>query len=391
MAFVALANFSRIPSPELLQALFTRVGELLPLLQPQQVANILWSLANLGISPPAPVMRALEDRAAATMHDFLPQNVVNTLWAIAVLAEDPATPLNNLMNTLWAIAVLAEDPATPWNNLLLKELAERTRTTMSVRLLSQKRAKPAPLDVMNYTQCAKPAPLDMMHYTQLHQFFLSLSLDRAPDARLPHERRVFLSLSLDRAPDARLPHEMVALRQTLGLACRDAFASISSAPSRLQEDVADTLRAMGLAVREEARDPLSVCEEARDTLSGYSIDILLPAPAPEALGDTDRPSAPGVAIEVDGPVHFLSDSRALKGRTLIKRRHLLALGYSLVAVPYWEWPASGTSGAEAAAEAVQDVEVEHVEVREEAMHAAAVGGEGGGKAAIAVEGGLGGK
>ena len=46
-----------------------------------------------------------------------------------------------------------------------------------------------------------------------------------------------------------------------------------------------------------------------------------------------------VAVEVDGPSHFLSGHRVhlATGATLLKHRQLRALGWHLVVVPNWEW------------------------------------------------------
>ena len=44
-----------------------------------------------------------------------------------------------------------------------------------------------------------------------------------------------------------------------------------------------------------------------------------------------------LAVEADGPHHFLGGSRAPNGATLLKRRQLRAFGWRLLSVPYWEW------------------------------------------------------
>ena len=47
----------------------------------------------------------------------------------------------------------------------------------------------------------------------------------------------------------------------------------------------------------------------------------------------------GRVVEVDGPNHFVQGPRQHlpSGATLLKRRQLEALGYSVVSVPFWEW------------------------------------------------------
>ena len=44
-------------------------------------------------------------------------------------------------------------------------------------------------------------------------------------------------------------------------------------------------------------------------------------------------------MEVDGPAHFLGDGRTPSGSTLLKRKQLWHLGYTVVPVPFWEWKA----------------------------------------------------
>ena len=68
-------------------------------------------------------------------------------------------------------------------------------------------------------------------------------------------------------------------------------------------------------------------EEEHITAEGHSLDY--------ALVDQR------IAIEVDGPSHFVAHGagagRSELGKTVLKRRLLGALGWRLVAVPFFEW------------------------------------------------------
>ena len=44
-----------------------------------------------------------------------------------------------------------------------------------------------------------------------------------------------------------------------------------------------------------------------------------------------------IAVEVDGPSHFLGRSQQPNGATLLKRRQLRHFEWRLVSVPYWAW------------------------------------------------------
>ena len=110
--------------------------------------------------------------------------------------------------------------------------------------------------------------------------------------------------ALSRLPDA------------LRARCQDAFASQESQPSLLQSRVVATLRAMEINVSEEVR-----------TQQGYSLDAVV-----EFRGGK-------VAVEVDGPTHFVGLSRAPTGSTILKHRQLRSAGWQLAVIPYWEWNA----------------------------------------------------
>ena len=104
-----------------------------------------------------------------------------------------------------------------------------------------------------------------------------------------------------------------ALRES----CLASFSASLKAPSRFQNEIADTLRKLIPSVLEEF-----VTDE------GYSIDLIV-----------DWKDV-RVALECDGPSHFLKGDLGrfqATGATLLKHRQLRALGWRLVSVPYWEW------------------------------------------------------
>ena len=106
------------------------------------------------------------------------------------------------------------------------------------------------------------------------------------------------------------------LPESLRQACLDAFVEGDGRPSQLQSDVAQEIRSRDAHVEEEYR-----CKA-----SGYSIDALV------TLNDDSQ-----IAVEVDGPSHFLKRSKQPTGATLLKHRQLRYFGWRLESVPYWEW------------------------------------------------------
>ena len=115
-----------------------------------------------------------------------------------------------------------------------------------------------------------------------------------------------------------------ALRSKFGSKGRDLLAQSSVAKmSRLQADVASCVRRLGLEYE----------EEAIDGESGYSIDILV-----SHCGEHGDVGVGKIALEVDGPSHYLLPGRrTANGNTVLKRRVLSMLGYKSVSVPFWDW------------------------------------------------------
>ena len=106
------------------------------------------------------------------------------------------------------------------------------------------------------------------------------------------------------------------LHESLRQACRNACFEEDGQPSRTQSEVVREIRSRGFDVDEEQR-----CQ-----ISGYSLDALV------VLNDGER-----IAVEVDGPSHFIGRSHTPTGATQLKHRQLRHFGWRLESVPYWEW------------------------------------------------------
>eukprot|EP00802_Teleaulax_amphioxeia_P016477 Tamp_16597.p1 GENE.Tamp_16597~~Tamp_16597.p1 ORF type:complete len:359 (+),score=84.46 Tamp_16597:27-1079(+) len=276
----------REPGKELVKALEERAEELAGSFQAQNMSNTLWAYATMGRVPGAGLLRRLEERAEAVMETFNPQNVANSLWAASVFA------------------------------MLAPEESLRLMLLVVDRLVS----------------LSKTSRFSEMHLSQIHQFFLTCSMEE--------------KLRVEPLKDKlRVVEEKVrAEAQDLKELSQSAFVKGNTNISVSQRQVSETLCRMGLLVTDEFR-----CRT-----SGYSIDMLVredivathgnkgAGAATMDLNAAEQRSSTGKtwAVEFDGAMHFFAD-RSPNGGTLLKRRHLELLGYTVVSVPYWEWYALG--------------------------------------------------
>jgi hypothetical protein len=238
------------------------------------------------------MMGQLERRAEAMSGEFNSQDVANTLWAFATMGTKPGERMMGLLerrveviagefkpqgiaNTLWAIGFFCIH-----FNLTLPVCCSLFFSLPSMQFHDQK--------------CL----------CQLHQFFISCDMIEGLHADL--------SVSVQ------------ALKEKIGPSCEAAFIGVPVHPSASQQQVSDTLRDMGLSVQDEFRCPKS----------GYSIDMRVHDMCVNEKSRTG--AAAGWAVEFDGPSHFLT-CRLPIGGTLMKRRHLELLGYTVVNLPFWEW------------------------------------------------------
>jgi hypothetical protein len=242
-------------------------------------------------------MGMLELRAVEIAGMFNSQNVANTLWSFATMGWKPGERVMGILegrveemagtfksqgvaNTLWSTCFLCiHSPA------VLGRIAHALASRMAVLSSSGQFAQ-------------------VVGLCQLHQFFLSCSLEEGLGADVAGR--------------------MLGVKDALGPACQAAFAAAPSNPSASQQQVSTTLRSMELCVEDEFH-----CPE-----SGYSIDMMVQDMRAGGSSTSGGGAGSRWAVEFDGPSHFLA-CRAPTGATLIKRRHLVLLGYTLVSIPFW--------------------------------------------------------
>ena len=364
----ALATMGEKADPGLLEAMQGRATATAGQLVPQDIANVLWAVATMGEQADRGMMEAMQMRAIATTGEFKPQNVGNVLWALATMgakavrgmleamqrrATATAAVFNpqDLSNVLWALATMA----VPVHRVLLEAMQRRgvataaefkaqhlsnvfwalatTGETADRELLEamQRRAMALAGELRAQHCCSMLWALALMGEVgngfahALIDLLATRVLIECPDSfnHWNHAQlhQFLLTCELDMDSGASFSSSVARVKQELGKVCFQAFTQQGATDSWLQRDVAAELKQAGPEVEME--------EEYRDAKSGYSIDVLVRRRSPSGIHET--------AVEVDGPSHFLKDGRRPDGSTLLKRKQLGQLGYTVVSVPFWEW------------------------------------------------------
>ena len=285
----------------------------------QDLSNTAWALATAGREAPELFDAISAEAARQGMNGFNEQNLSNTLWSFATAGhEAPALfeaisteavrrGMNgfneqNLSNTVWAFATAGyEAPAL--FEAIAAEAVRRGLIGFNEQILCTMAWAFAVLDIR-----AADALFSTSFFTtrcaHLETSFALTDLIQLHQWSLWREER-----------GALWPGLPTSLRH----ACLEAFVAEEGKPSRLQSDVVREIRSRGFNVEEEHR-----CK-----VSGYSIDALVNLKGGEQI-----------AVEVDGPTHFLGNSQQPTGATLLKHRQLRYFGWRLESVPYWEWDRS---------------------------------------------------
>ena len=323
------------PALAALEAAVVRVG---PDMDPQAAGNIWWAFATLGREPGAEARVALEAAAVRVSPDMVPQAAANTAWSFAALGLMPGAearaalevavvrvgPIMNpqeVANTAWSFATLGLMPGVEARAVLEVAVArtspsmkpqEVANTLWSVLALAATRDLPLPACYPSVWRAA--SRLDVGSFKDVH-------LQMLFHAHLMHKELVGGDVRDEVTFPPWIMHE-----------AREAWMR------RLRDDV--TVSNSHKAVASIIGELDIRCEVEYLSDCGYfSLDVVLP--------DDD------LAIEFDGPTHFINTSDGGKGgapgdasRTLMKtpktelRDKFLRRRYRTVLyVPFFEWDA----------------------------------------------------
>jgi len=274
------------PAPEFFLAVSNLSLSKLNMFNPQELANALWSFATL--RHPAPeFFDAVSNLTISNLHAFNSQELTKIIWAYATVHHYYVNPhFTNGM--LWKAIQKVESLESEqivnilWSVAVLNSIDAQSVMPMFSEI--SKRYHSSLSSENNHFQLSSKA------LSQLHQASLWYS----------DEHNYMESL---------LPSK---LREE----CYTDFISENTTISEFQREVVKSLKSLpGITIIEE---------ESRCERTGYSIDVLI------------KVHEQVVAVEVDGPYHFVGYSP--NGATMLKQRQFFALGNTpLLSIPYWEW------------------------------------------------------
>lgn len=310
-------------APQLLDAVASVAIERIDEFEAQGLSNTSWAFATAGHDAPA-LFDVIARTVPKKLADFIPQHYSSLVWSyasagheapelfeiIADSAAQRATDFNtqSLANISWAYATVGHSAPT-----LFEAIATESAGKVS-EMKAQELANIAWAFAVN--DHLAPALFG-------DGVFVQRCMQRA--ARLPKRLQMEVLFQLFQWQLWHREHGLPEpLPEELAQRAHNAFAARPTEPSHFQRQVCDVVKE--LLAAESA--PASVREEVV-TAEGYSLDLVV---------DWPPGSGRSVAIEVDGPSHFLTNSLSPTGSTQLKRRQLQRLGgWQIVSVPHFIW------------------------------------------------------
>jgi len=366
----ACGELGIVPRADWLQRYWDASALKLGLFKPQELSNALYACSQLGVRPPADWLQRYWDASALKLGEFKPQELSNTLYASSQLGVTPpadwllrfwhASALRfaafnpqELSNTLYGCSQLGITPPADWllrfwhaSALKLPDFKPQALSN-TLYACSQLGITPPAYWLATFSREYKRSLPDMNQQDLANTSFAlaTLALWELPLWPGLWERLCcFLSRDIagwsagDRLQAMQLyqaytaaaverPGVLPAPSLELLAAAHKSWIDrvrygIHNETSKLHGDVSACLTKMGIAHVNERW-----CERTE-----RGIDI--------AIEGVTR-----VAVEVDGPTHFLQDGRR-DGSTLLRNRMLAAHGWRVVVVDYRVWQHQLTTEAQ---------------------------------------------
>ncbi|XRB23534.1 RAP domain-containing protein [Pseudoscourfieldia marina] len=284
------ATMGHQPSARALAALESRMLVCVDDFIPQHLANIVWSWATMRHQPSARALAALENHMLACVDDFIPQDVANTVWSWATMRHQPSARALAAFERRMLACVDDFDPQalanTVWAVAMLMNNIEGDKITIDQDVLDQ---------LLHQLEATEFSTLDVKDYRQIFQAH-HLLIDRfKPSMALLDQAREAWAKSLNS----------------------------SSPQSSLEKEVAACLDRLGIVYDAEV-----LTEDGM-----HCIDMLV-------RGRTDDGDKKLLAIECDGPTHFLRASDGtyrIDGSTYARNCDLRNLGLDVLCIAVHDW------------------------------------------------------
>ncbi|KAI8475369.1 MAG: hypothetical protein J3K34DRAFT_404699 [Monoraphidium minutum] len=352
---------------------------------PQHISNTLWAAATMGLPLPEQSWERLLAALAAKARQAAPQNVSNALWAAAKRKAEPAAAAahkssvtaveaallqlaaavsreqvarynaQDVSNSLWALSELRLRPPAP--TALLAEAALQRAPAMAPQALSNTALALARLGVHDARLFAALVGAAVQQQQQLGA---QDTANLAWAAAVAHQQQLSGAVAGLCGQLARnggwgsIVAEAHWKLWQVHLWLQDGQPAAGSgdggggglaralSAAQLQQCAAAweaSLQQRAQQRRSELEQRVFECARRLPCLA----DCRQEACTPDGAFSVDVPAAHAasgrrLAIEADGPTHFLRPGREPTGDdTLARNRALAARGFVVVSVPWWEW------------------------------------------------------
>jgi tetratricopeptide (TPR) repeat protein len=325
-------------APLQLQQMLDHFQQVLHLAKPQEVSNTLWAIATMGQSVPPHQLQQMLDRFQQLLPDVKPQEVSNTSLACAKLQFAP----------LQLLSALEQQPVQLQKFLAAAKPQDLANTAWACGQLGY-RSKQLPGELLHQaarllqsiggaggftvqdlcTLCWSAAVMDMQQCVSL-VLQLATAVTQMWGSTLDEDLQQLYQVHLWLL-DSSLPAPGRGLSGVLSQQqlqqCRASWelslaaATASTKTSGFQRDVFAAAQRLPAGVWYTSPQLEQVTADG-----ALSIDIA----ATTAAGVR-------VAIEADGPSHFIQPGNSLTGGTLFRNRALAARGYVVLSIPGWKW------------------------------------------------------